>query len=40
MAQTFLGGILMGYMFLRSGNIVPGTVLHISMNLYMSRLFS
>ena len=40
MAQTFLGGILMGYMFLRSGNIVPGAVLHISMNLYLSRLFT
>jgi membrane protease YdiL (CAAX protease family) len=37
-AQTFLGGILMGYVYLRSGNIVPGTVLHISMNVWLSRL--
>jgi membrane protease YdiL (CAAX protease family) len=36
--QTFLGGLLLGYVFLRSGNIVPGTVLHISMNLYLARL--
>ena len=37
-AQTFLGGVLMGYIYLKSGNIVPGTVLHISMNMYLSRL--
>ena len=39
-AQTFLGGLLMGYAFLSSGNIFPGSVLHISMNLYLSRLFT
>ncbi|TRO48125.1 CPBP family intramembrane metalloprotease [Candidatus Bathyarchaeota archaeon] len=37
-AQTFLGGILMGYIYQKSGNIVPGTVLHTSMNLWLSRL--
>ena len=36
--QTFLGGLLLGYIFLKSGNIIPGTILHISMNLYLSRL--
>ena len=37
-SQTFLGGLLMGYVYLRSGNVVPGAVLHISMNLWLSRL--
>lgn len=36
--QTLLGGLLLGYVFLRSGDILPGSVLHISMNLYLPRI--
>ncbi|UCH57076.1 MAG: CPBP family intramembrane metalloprotease [Candidatus Bathyarchaeota archaeon] len=36
--QTFLGGLLFGYIYLKSGDIVPGAILHISMNAYLSRL--
>jgi len=36
--QTLLGGLMLGYVFLRSRNIVPGSIIHISMNLYLSRI--
>jgi membrane protease YdiL (CAAX protease family) len=36
--QTLLGGLLLGYIFLKAGDIVPGSVLHISMNLYLPRI--
>lgn len=36
--QTFIGGLLLGYLCQRSRNIVPSSVIHISMNLYLSRL--
>jgi len=38
--QTLLGGLLLGYIFLKAGDIVPGSVLHISMNLYLPRIGS
>lgn len=34
--QTLLGGLMLGYVFLRSGNIVPGSIIHVSMNLFLS----
>ena len=36
--QTFIGGALLGYIFLREGNIVPCAIIHISMNLYLFRI--
>jgi len=36
--QTFMGGLLLGYIYLRAGDIVPGSILHISLNVYLSRL--
>jgi len=36
--QTLAGGLLLGYIYLRSGDIVPCSILHISMNAYLSRL--
>jgi membrane protease YdiL (CAAX protease family) len=36
--QTFAGGLLLGYIFLRSRNILPGSILHTSLNLYLSRI--
>lgn len=35
--QTFMGGLLLGYMYLKSGDIVPGTIFHVSTNAYISR---
>jgi len=37
-AQTFLGGLLLGYIYLRAGDIVPGSIFHISTNAYIGRL--
>ena len=37
--QTFLGGFLLGYIFLREGNIVPSAIIHVSLNLYLNRIF-
>lgn len=37
--QTFAGGMLLGYVFLRSRSILPGSILHTSLNLYISKIF-
>jgi membrane protease YdiL (CAAX protease family) len=36
--QTFLGGLLLGYIYLRAKSIVPGTILHVAMNAYIGQL--
>ena len=36
--QTFMGGLLLGYIYLRAGDIIPSSILHISLNMYLSRL--
>lgn len=36
--QTFMGGLLLGYIYLKSGDIVPSSIVHISLNAYLSRL--
>jgi membrane protease YdiL (CAAX protease family) len=38
MIQTFLGGILMGYIFLKECNIIPSAIIHVSMNIYLTRI--
>ncbi len=35
--QTFMGGLLLGYIYLKSGDIVPSTIFHVSTNAYISR---
>jgi membrane protease YdiL (CAAX protease family) len=35
--QTFLGGLLFGYIYLRTKSIVPGAILHVYTNLYLER---
>jgi membrane protease YdiL (CAAX protease family) len=37
-AQTFAGGLLLGYTFLRARSVVPGAILHTGMNAYLPRL--
>jgi membrane protease YdiL (CAAX protease family) len=36
--QAFLGGLIFGLIYLRVRNIWPGTILHISTNMYLSRI--
>jgi membrane protease YdiL (CAAX protease family) len=36
-AQTFAGGLLLGYVYLRARTIVPGAILHTGMNAYIPR---
>lgn len=36
--QTLMGGLLLGFIYLRAGDIVPSSILHISLNVYLSRL--
>jgi membrane protease YdiL (CAAX protease family) len=36
--QTFIGGLILGYIYLRAKNIVPGSILHVSGNMYISRI--
>lgn len=38
-SQTFLGGLLLGYVYMRTDSIVLGSIIHASTNTYMSRLF-
>ena len=35
--QTFLGGLLFGYIYLRAKSIYPVSILHVSVNLYLDR---
>lgn len=35
--QTFLGGLLLGSIYLRAKSIVPGAILHVSANLYLEK---
>jgi membrane protease YdiL (CAAX protease family) len=35
--QTFLGGLLFGFIYLRAGSIVPGAILHVATNAYLGR---
>ena len=37
-AQTFVGGLLLGFIYLRAKSIVPGSILHVAGNLYISRV--
>jgi len=36
--ETFVGGLLLGYIYLRAKNIVPGSILHVSGNLFIDRM--
>ncbi len=36
--QTFLGGLLLGFIYLRARNIWPSAIFHVSMNLYLGRI--
>jgi membrane protease YdiL (CAAX protease family) len=37
-AQTFIGGLVLGTIYLRARNIVPGSILHVAGNMYISRI--
>ncbi len=37
--QTLAGGLLLGYILLRSRNIFPGSIFHTSMNLILPRIY-
>ena len=36
--QTFLGGLVLGFLFMRSKSIYPGSILHIFGNVFLSKL--
>jgi hypothetical protein len=38
--QTAIGGLTFGYIYLRARSILPGGILHISVNLYLGRMTS
>ena len=35
--QTFLGGLLLGYIYLKAKSIIPGTIMHVAMNAYIGK---
>ena len=35
--QTFLGGLLLGYINLEAKSVIPGTIMHVAMNAYIGR---
>ncbi len=39
-AQAFLGGLVFGYVYRRFNSIVPGAILHVATNAYLSRIVS
>jgi membrane protease YdiL (CAAX protease family) len=38
--QPLLGGLLLGAIFLKARNIIPGAIFHIGMNAYLSRFLA
>jgi membrane protease YdiL (CAAX protease family) len=36
--QTLIGGLILGYMYLRAKNIVPPAIFHVSTNMYLDRM--
>jgi membrane protease YdiL (CAAX protease family) len=36
--QSLMGGLLLGYIYLKAGDIFPSSIFHISLNVYLSRL--
>jgi membrane protease YdiL (CAAX protease family) len=38
--QTLMGGLILGYMYLRAKNIVPPAIFHVSTNLYLERMIA
>jgi membrane protease YdiL (CAAX protease family) len=38
--QTFAGGLLLGYIYLRSRSVLPGAIFHMSMNAYLPHLIA
>jgi membrane protease YdiL (CAAX protease family) len=36
--QTLVGGLLLGYIYIRARNIYPGSILHVAGNMYIGRL--
>ena len=36
--QSFLGGLLLGSIYLRARNIWPSTIFHVSLNMYLNRI--
>lgn len=36
--QTLIGGLILGYMYLRAKNIVPPAIFHVSTNMYLDRI--
>jgi len=38
--QTLIGGLILGYMYLRAKNIVPPAIFHVSTNMYLERVIA
>jgi membrane protease YdiL (CAAX protease family) len=36
--QMLLGGLVLGFIYVRARNLIPGSILHISANLYLNKL--
>ena len=37
-SQTFIGGLVLGYIFIRAKSVIPGAIFHIFGNLYLFQL--
>jgi membrane protease YdiL (CAAX protease family) len=35
--QMFLGGLIIGYIYIRARNLIPGSILHVAANLYLDK---
>lgn len=38
--QTLIGGLILGYMYLRARNILPPAIFHVSANMYLDRMIA
>ena len=38
--QTLMGGLILGYMYLRAKNIAPPAIFHVSTNMYLDRVIA
>jgi membrane protease YdiL (CAAX protease family) len=39
-AQTVIGGLLLGYVYSRSRSIIPAAIIHVAGNLYLGRVLT
>jgi membrane protease YdiL (CAAX protease family) len=38
--ETLIGGLIFGLIYMRSGSVIPVSILHMSTNMYLGRIIN